>query len=267
MEKKEVLEDNGIPEEYFLRKKRLQQFQDMLKQFKKKQEERKFDIIEKLIKEERMNKEQKQRQSQVKPTIQRKGGRVPRRATDIGFSGVHLEAVHAALTGTRLEAGPERREGEEEKGKGEEEGGQRLPPSEPSSDTEELADYFKRRKPTTASVIEPEIRGLWDQQQQASGGGGKEGGEEGGGEEGGSTSDDRPLKREKSKAEITMMENAMDKLRKSKITKQIAAGKEFKVSLECEVEPLFKDTLNNGSIKDTLFSKCSLSYIARNIDL
>ena len=66
------------------------------------------------------------------------------------------------------------------------------------------------------SLAEPEIRGLWDHTQFGKAGRDKDG----------------IPRKHKSKAEMDMMRDAMDKLRKSTVITQVAAGKEFKVS-EC----------------------------------
>ena len=57
LEKKRILENDGIPEEHFLRKKRLEEFQEKVENYKKKHKERRLDIVEKLVREEKLNKQ------------------------------------------------------------------------------------------------------------------------------------------------------------------------------------------------------------------
>ena len=79
------------------------------------------------------------------------------------------------------------------------------------------------------SLAKPEIQGLWERSERKatlSGGRGGEGeGDEGKVGEGG-------VGKVESKAEREMREGVMEKLRKSVVVKQVAAGREFKVSGE-----------------------------------
>lgn len=243
------MEDSGIPEEYFLRKKRLQQFQDMLEQFKKKQEERKFEIVEKLIKEEKMNKQMKKTVSQEQSYHSKSTGVRRKRireslAAPTGASGetstdISTDAHTDTDPNTNIDANTDTNtEGMANEEEGPESPGEQHSPSESTSDTEEPINGGGVGK---TSVVEPEIRGLWEPLGRHKGvwspgkhAGGSGDGEEGAGEGSGGDGQEKALKREASKAEVQMMKKAMDKLRKSKITKQIAAGKEFKVSLHVQ---------------------------------
>lgn len=73
----------------------------------------------------------------------------------------------------------------------------------------------------TGHILKPEIKGLWEDQ---------DGNVEGETPVITVMSPSSTYVREKSKAELEMMKTAMNKLKQSVITKQIAAGREFKVS-------------------------------------
>lgn len=239
-ERKRVIEENGIPEEYFLRQKRVKQFQDMLEQFKRKQEERRFDIIEKLVKEEKLNKKIKKEKKQLQErsfhskASSRKMEQTltpHNTTTDISTVAFSVNPDTTTTISERLETETVTTQQDLKP----------RPPSGSTSDAENIAnDVVERKLP---SMVVPEIRGLWepahpDKGAESPGGitsglgakeereGQGEGTEGGSGEERGRTT----MKKTASKATELMMEKAMDKLRKSRVTKQIAAGREFKVS-------------------------------------
>lgn len=222
-ERKRVLQEKGIPEEHFLRKKRLKQFQSMLERFKKKQEERKLDIVDKLIMEDKLNKRAKKKlphddSPHSKPSKTKK--REKRKSLPAPSGSNSTETNTDTNTDANTEAEIQ---------------GIDLQSSGSTSDTEELtgSHLLYGKHPTT--VVEPEIRGLWEALTPVSkrevslinrsGDGTAEDGE--------GNSDDRQgrsVKMEPSKAELLILKKAMEKLRKNKISKQIAAGREFKVT-------------------------------------
>lgn len=215
LERKTILEEKGIPEEHFLRKKRFQQFQTMLENFKKKQEERKLNIVEKLLKEEQFNKQTKltssREQSYRSKPKKKKHSRVSLTAPSHDSIGLMDKQRREAL--------------------------EQVSTSESDSDLQDegIPCHALSAKQMN-NVMEPEIRGLWDRSlaptalttaglspvKSASVL-----------EKEGSTVSNRklskPVKKKTSKMEVQMMEKAMEKLRKSKVLKQIAAGREFKV--------------------------------------
>lgn len=262
-EKNKILEEKGVPEEHFLRKKRLQQFQDMLEQFKKKQEEKRLDIVEKLVREEKLNKQLKNKESQVKSRYSTTKGSGSRRKKI-------SETLSALETGTNINTDPITSRSDTNtdvntntntdyatntEGERASEGKEKVtcstdqPPSDYSSDTEPPLTSHPPPSKKITSVIEPEIKGLWDTlsprdaitrswgQKTAGVNSGRvelgvgARGEEGKGE-GTSSDHTQPIlpKKEPSKAEMQLLKKAMEKLKKSKIRKQIAAGKEFKVT-------------------------------------
>lgn len=229
-ERKRVLEEGGIPEEHMLRQQRLEQFQDMLTLFKQKQQERKLGIVEKLLREDKLNKQAKGLAKEVSQPSSEKRKMMK----------VRRNSVTAPTSSSTLveHAPPGRKEEEESKRKqrGQEES------SASASDTDDPpADTLHSKHVVT--IVEPEIRGLWDQTapppfapHRVGGQGSSEPpaaavGEgsvlEGGGE---GSAQEEGRKKEQSKAEVMIMKKAMEKLKRSKITKQVAAGREFKVS-------------------------------------
>lgn len=224
LEKNKILEENGVPEEHFLRKKRLQQFQSMLETFKKKQGERKLDIVQKLLREEK-SKRPRQDKEQSSSNKHRK------RQALTAPSGPRAER---APTGNKVEMVDEATE---------------QVMSEVTCDTEQKVVSKTPAKDTPpVDMVEPEIRGLWDRkgkqsvwESRLSPGDrrftiGAIGALRKSLSEGDSSQEEcsglgRPVKRDMSKAELRIMKKAMEKLRRSRVHDQIAAGRKFKASI------------------------------------
>jgi hypothetical protein len=201
LERKKVLEENGVPEEHFLRKKRLQEFQSMLDGYKKKKEERSLDIVEKLLREDKLKRKHRPVRSASRKTARRE--------------------VLTAPSSTRGRAAPDSTLPDE--------GGvvecDNVESSDSASDTEVLGDCeHALQDQALVTIVEPEIRGLWDKHPTVivspKPGPGEVGEEE--------ASQHQADRRKASKAEILIMKKAMEKLKDSKIQEQVAAGKKFK---------------------------------------
>ncbi len=223
-DRRRILEEKGVPEEHFLRRQRLEQFQNMLTLFKEKQKERKLNIVDKLLKETKASKRGLTKEvSQPTNTRSDKQTKVKRGSLTAPSSSSTLTDRPPLPSGQDVEM-------------------KRLQESPTSaSDTEEPpSDTLHSRHVVT--IVEPEIRGLWDGWDTPAvleGGRGSEssahpgvaGGTSGEVESstlgGGSMKGGR--KKEPSKAQLMIMKKAMEKLKRSKISKQIAAGREFKV--------------------------------------
>ena len=217
-ERKKILEEKGVPEEHFLRKQRLEQFQSMLSLFKQKQKERKLNIVEKLLREDKLNK-------QSQPGLHKGHTKTSGRRTKAKES-----SNPALLSSNKLAS---------DGGSGDVELQGLQESSSSDSDTEKLTPDTPQGK-HMSTLIEPEIRGLWEKSPKPthlrefskpsltvtlSGG-------EGGSTEVGSIpAGERTQgpKKGPSKAEVMIMKKAMEKLKRSKVSKQIAAGREFKV--------------------------------------
>lgn len=210
LERNRVLEESGVPEEHFLRKKRFQKFQGMLENFKKKKEERTLDIVEKLLKEEKLDRQAK-----------RKHAHDPDPSEHFLHSGSRKTPKRDVLTA------PSDSRGSKE---APEEGGARREVIEDSdlSDNDMLGDYeHTLRDKALISIVEPEITGLWEKTPIAAPP-----------PKPGTLSPVKEgelrrmaSKRRASKAEVIIMKKAMEKLKDSKIQEQVAAGKKFKASV------------------------------------
>lgn len=215
-EKSKILEENGVPEEHFLRKKRLQQFQSMLETFKKKQKERKLDIVQKLLREEK-SKRPRQEKEQSTSNKHRK------RPALTAPSGPRHQKVN---TGSKVDGTTEQAM------------------SDLTCDTEQLVCKDPVKDTPPVDMVEPEIRGLWDKKGKEDmwesrvspgdrrftiGALRKSVSEEDSSQEECSGMG-RPVKRDMSKAELRIMKKAMEKLRRSRVHDQIAAGRKFKAS-------------------------------------
>ncbi len=198
-ERRRILENRGNPEEVFLRRRRMEQFQDKLEEYKKRQKERKLDIVAKLLKEDRATKQVGHLQlptvlSSAKKRRKRRGTRPPPPLLQEVAPGDH-QVEPKSLDSDLSE----------------------------DEDEESISLNTKNIK----IIIEPEIKGLWEKQTPTTEPGGGGGGSGGGGDSGGAVEEKSSFVR--SKAEEKMMKEAMTKLRKNIIVKQMAAGKEFKV--------------------------------------
>ena len=224
LEKRKILEVNGIPEEHFLRKRRLLEFQAMLENYRKKKEERSVSIVEKLLREERLKKQVKRKHAheQSEFTLRSVSRKTPKRE------------VITAPTGSRSPGfrGKEADSTVPDEGVAEERGD--VGSSGSSSPAEDMLGDCEHtlRDKALMNIVEPEIRGLWESTPLRAGHGvqlessDKEGVD-------GVTRADRELafKQKASKTEILIMKKAMEKLKGSKIQEQVAAGRKFKASV------------------------------------
>ena len=230
VERDQILLEGGNPDEVFLKRQRIEMFKKTKAAFTKKQRKRQLQIVSQLLKESRMqkrletkfskshwhNREQAPHPSKRNLHLQKK-----RKVTMLhdGSGAVDMEE-EAPANG--------RKDGEESAGKSGE-GEKNKEVHFDSSDEESRFDDHLRETKSTAKITseenlaEPEIQGLWKRKRRmvTLSGGGEGGGEKG--QEGGKV---------ESKAEREMRESAMEKLRKSVVVKQVAAGREFKVSGE-----------------------------------
>ena len=205
-----------------VRKKRTQQFQAKLDKFQKKQQQRKVEIVARLLREEHT----------LKHTLKHTAP----------------EPGHHTVRDTHLKRRKRREEEEEEDvkmscststtaGKTTVDSLQFIQTRQ--RDREEVAE-FKNIPPgkvvsslglssSAGDGMQPEIRGLWEEaadkppsirMTQSEGG-------DGGGDGGGLV-----RKKAVNKTEVCMMQTAMEKLKESIIRKQVAAGREFKVRRE-----------------------------------
>lgn len=221
MEKKKILEVNGVPEEHFLRKKRLLEFQSMLENYRKKQEERSVSIVEKLLKEEKLKQQTKRKHAheQSEYTLQNVSRKAPKR--DILTAPSDSRGKHTDSTV------PD--EGFAEEGGDAGSSGMSSPTDDMLGDCEQML-----RDKALMNIVEPEIPGLWESTPQAAEPGmplevsdreGVNGGER--------AEKELDFKQKASKAEILIMKKAMEKLKDSKVQEQVAAGRKFKASAMC----------------------------------
>lgn len=216
---KEILEDGGNPEEVFLRRKRLQQFHDKLDEFKKRQRERKLDIVVKLLEEEKSLRREMKRIS-------------PEKMHKIPYP-IKLDSLIHKIKKKKKR----RRKKKSDELTVSEEGEMKIDEATPeseSSNEEETAEEEKKKplvhvpqsSKSIKSIMEPEIRGLWEKDP--------------------AIKDTLPScrevildkegkckveKRGPSKAEQQIMKRTLTNLRKSITVKQVAAGREFKVRI------------------------------------
>ena len=226
-ERERIVADGGNPEEVFLRRQRADQFEKERQKFKEQQDQRQLEIVTRLLEEERVQKRLKKDQSKshwhgrqkTKPHPSKKN------LVDGGKSRRKRNEVDSELSGT----GDERDGDEGEGGDGseievtfEDEDKVRRPDKGSSSSDEgdgsEKVDDITLEALDEENLLEPEIKGLWETAPVIKK---KESVHADVGE--------ARMKREKSKAEIEMMQRAMEKLKKSAIITQVAGGREFKV--------------------------------------
>lgn len=210
LERSKVVKENGIPEEHFLRKQRFQQFQSKVSTYKSQQEERKLEIVEKLLEEGKLKRQAKKRLAQERSEHAAKhaGRRNPPKKRTL--TAPLVEHADSSIP---------------EQGHGGADGKDEVLSSDSSSDAEmfTVCDYLLK----DGTIMEPEIRGLWDEAPAAVSAGTGLTPQEGGSREG----PHLPSKRKASKAELRIMKKAMEKLKSSKVQDQIAAGKKFKARL------------------------------------
>ena len=203
-ERERILAEGGNPEEVFLMRKRATQFEKQKKNFKEKQNQRQLEIVSKLIEEERLQKRLEKVQSkshwhsrQQRPHPSKRNlqaGAKKRKKRDISDDQIApgSNAEMDVLEGDTVS---------ETKVEGKKQ------PAVDSSDEEFGGDLLDLGG--LGSRAEPDIKGEDPAVKKGEGEG--------------------TIKREKSKAELEMMQRAMEKLKKSAVIKQVAGGREFKV--------------------------------------
>ena len=209
-ERKKILEENGNPEEVFLRRKRMQQFKEKLAEYKKRQRDRKLDIVARLLSEENsIRKRKKQNLAKKKEKKQKiQQAQVAEPLTTSSKDKDAVEEVDSSRIGAQLS-------------------------SEIHSDLYNDGTVVEPHPLMDCNIIEPEIRGLWDKTSVIDKVSLPSKSDESMLEREWSTKllgeDFKWENRKSSKTEQMMMKEAMGKLRKSIIIKQVAGGKEFKV--------------------------------------
>ena len=215
-ERERILAEGGNPEEVFLMRKRASQFEKEKKDFKEKQNQRQLEIVSKLLEEEKLQKRLEKvqskshwhsRQQRPHPSMRNlQAGNKKRKKREISDD----QSILTSSAGQDVQEGDAVSEAKlEEKSK-------RKQLALDSSDEEFGGDLLDRSKLGSLdrakdSRVEPEIK-TEDPLVKREGGKGE-----------------GQVKREKSKAEMEMMQRAMEKLKKSAIIKQVAGGREFKV--------------------------------------
>ncbi len=193
IERERILSEGGNPDQAFLRKQRIESFELSKEAFLKKQNEGKVEIINKLLEEEKI----------LKKSAAKSHSHSPQESSR-KLSKLKKTSKTNQLSTTTHEEVPTIRDPEDKliSVSGNDEpvlDSHRLPSSQDGG--------VSGRGDGEAILVEPDIRGLWDQGHGSVG----------------------VVKRERSKVEVEMMEEALDKLKRSNITKQVVAGREFKV--------------------------------------
>ena len=207
IERERILSEGGNPDQEFLRKQRIESFELSKEAFLKKQNEGKVEIINKLLEEEKI----------LKKSAAKSHSHSPQESSR-KLSKLKKTSKTNQLSTTTHEEVPTIRDPEDKliSVSGNDEpvlGSHGLPSSHGDGvsgrgdGVSGRGDGVSGRGDGEAILVEPDIRGLWDQGH-------------------GSVS---VVKRERSKVEVEMMEEALDKLKRSNITKQVVAGREFKV--------------------------------------
>ena len=212
-ERSQILSEGGNPDEVFLTRQRLKEFERNKEHFQKKKKHKELVIVTRLL-EERKTAERNEAKL-AKPYWQ--GREEATRISTKPGKRKKTRKIKPTLTSNRDEDVP----GEITTNKAK--GAVITEPLPSSSDEDIAAKTFgghakgQQKDGEIESLAEPEIRGLWEgapvvkkqsTQRLADGGG---------------------IAKEPSKAEREMMQTAMEKLKKSAIIKQVAAGREFKV--------------------------------------
>ena len=227
-ERERILSEGGNPDETFLRRQRMESFELNKESFRKRQNERQVEIINRLLDEEKMLKKIENKiakshwhERQECPHPTKRLSSKKRRARRIKYRDSDGISDHEGAPGIN--------DTNETDGIGRDSSINKTVFDQSSDEGEPIRPHpgdthrevvATRLNPVddggAESLAEPEIRGLWDETQFLS----KAGGD-----------NDGVPRRHRSKAELDMMRNAMDKLKKSSVIKQVAAGKEFKVSM------------------------------------
>ena len=203
-ERERILAEGGNLEEVFLMRKRATQFEKQKKNFKEKQNQRQLEIVSKLIEEEKLQKRLEKVQSkshwhsrQQRPHPSKRNlqaGTKKRKKWEISDDQI-VPGSNAEMDVQEGDAVSEAKVDEKKQ------------PAVDSSDEEFGGDLVDLG--TLGSRVEPDIKGEDPAVKKGEGEG--------------------AIKREKSKAELEMMQRAMEKLKKSAVIKQVAGGREFKV--------------------------------------
>ena len=218
-EREDIVEQHGVPEEHFLRKKRLDEFLHTSESNKKQQKDRRLHIVQKLLREEKVKRQVKRKHAPLSDqTLTTTSKKKKRRSLTAPLGGKEEEEeVDQVVEG---------------KDKVEKREGAGLS-DDSMSDTEMLAECKQvLRDKALTNIVEPEIRGLWDKtpalKLRPSSADTVGGGEL---QEASSTDTQHGVARRKaSKAELRILKKAMEKLKSSKVQEQVAAGKKFKAS-------------------------------------
>ncbi len=200
-ERKRVLAEGGDPDEAILRKRKIESFELTREAFLKKKNERQVEIVNKLLAEEKALKKSEARLSKShwhnrsdgphhsKKQLSKgthRGKQLPPTIIDDEDTPTIIDSIERTISediDTKIEP---------------------VPPQQPPSPAEGRTIL----EDDTRTLVEPEIRGLWDKSQKST----------------------NTVKKDRSKMEEKMMQEAMNKLKKSNVTKQVVAGREFKVS-------------------------------------
>ena len=210
-ERERIIAEGGNPEEVSLMRKRASQFEKEKKGFKEKQNQRQLEIVSKLIEEEKLQKRLEKvqskshwhsRQQRPHPSKRNLQAGTKKRKKRENPDDQGIPTSNAEMDIQEGDIVSEAKVEEKSKNK-------KL--ALDSSDEEFGSGLLDRSKLDKAkdSRMEPDIKGEDPVVKKRD-------------EEG-------AIKREKSKAELEMMQRAMEKLKKSAIIKQVAGGREFKV--------------------------------------
>ena len=222
-ERERILSEGGNPEEVFLMRKRVSEFEREQKKFKARQNERQLEIVTKLLEEEKKLKRlEKERSKSHKHGRQKSKPHLPK-GDLCADKKKKSEVIHKQSGAGERGADPLLKVTFEE---GDEDKQLRKDLSSDEDPGMEMVDAGELDQLDGESLLEPEIRGHWETAPVVSQ---KSDGASQPQDEGAGKREGEGVKRERSKAEVEMMQRAMDKLKKSAIIKQVAGGKEFKV--------------------------------------
>ena len=211
-ERERILAEGGNPEEVFLMRKRASQFEKEKKKFKEKQNQRQLDIVSRLLEEEKLQKRLEKVQS--KSHWHSRQQRPHPSKGNLQADAKKRKKRELSDDQIRSSANQDIQEGDAMSEARLEEEGKSKQLAKDSSDEKFGGDLVGRIKLGSLdkdkdSRMELEIKGEDPVIKKGDGEG--------------------VMKREKSKAEMEMIQRAMEKLKKSAIIKQVAGGREFKV--------------------------------------
>ena len=226
-QKRQILEEGGDLVVETVRRQRMEQLQKKMDDFQKKQEKRKMEIVAKLLKEEESIKQRDTPQPKVFGHDERKKRRrrKKRREKEIGAESRRRSGSAPSDSSRRMT------------GVGKQNGGEEFLDGSVHAADDQLVPEETQ---DSSVIMVPEIKGLWEEGTVAPGQAGnppavwrpKSHSGRGKGGDNSATSKKRIF----STTEMRMMQNTLEKLRKSIVRKQVAAGREFKVRQELEVE-------------------------------